>query len=136
MPRFRLLAGSHSQLVQVKGRNKPRQEHFSKGDVIEDETDLVARFGSTKFQRVYDEEPSEPVKSTKRKSKLEKSNEGVDSIEDDAGFESKDPSASDQTPDSDVKDPSKEAEPQSVSPKTKKKVVKKKVKKSAKKEDD
>lgn len=50
MPKFKLLSGGHTQTVREGG--KFRNIEYSRGDVFEDDTDLVARFGSDKFARI------------------------------------------------------------------------------------
>lgn len=86
--KFKLLAGGHAERTPGSG-GRVKQKHYRKGDVIESDTDLEARFGSTKFQRIHEaEKPAKSKEKEPSKSVLEQSNEGAGTIEDEAGFES------------------------------------------------
>lgn len=91
--KFKLLGGSHTE----------DKVSYSKGDVITTDTDLAAKFGKRRFERLgklIDEDVEQPViktvrtkgkKKTKKKSKEKKNNLGLEVTEDfavakEAGF--------------------------------------------------
>ena len=79
---FRLLSGGHcADIVTVlpNGRKKRIPTYYSKGDVVQSESDLVERFGKEKFARVHEEVAAKTPKKKLTKKK------GSDGDSDDSG---------------------------------------------------
>jgi len=69
---FKVLSGSHA--VQGEGRE---QIHYSKGETVESDIDLVDKFGGEKFSQIYEDD--EPPKPKRKRRRLKKSVSGDES---------------------------------------------------------